>query len=342
MRILKKFILALLLVIITLGVTNSSKVTAYTYDNQESFEKALARLMNDSNIFTYSQNKKVLDDITAWTTFPDLSPNIRPFNSDGTPYEYYWFFQKAINYKVVEYDISWNKSIHKLIDDINSINPKATITVDQFNKLVSVISSNSPTEKSYVWNWLSSISVDSATWNAPFLAEFKWDSSLAWWGFVYEWDFWDGSKDYWKNVNYVYVIPWTYQVKLSVTDKNGDVWTSVKEIVVSWTGNCSVDTDWDSVNNCIDACPLVNWDVKNDWCPIFEISTPSTKNIWNECMYYNKKSVIFWHATCLTCPCENFLDFNADVRKCDFIIPALVSPDWKEIYSKWNYFQVFE
>lgn len=338
---LKRLLLIICIFFTIFIATNLSKAV-YTYENV-SYEVALSKIMIDSGIFIESQNTQVLNSIIWGYSYPDLSDSIKPFNPDFSPYEYYWFFQKAIDYTVVEYDTSWNKIIYKLIDNINSINPKSMITQAQFDKLAFVISKiGSSLVPPYVWNWLSSITVDSTTWDSPFIVNFKWNTTLPWWWYTYEWDYWNWWDWYWKNVSYVYVLSWTYEVKLLVTDKDWNIWTSTITILVWWTNSCSIDTDGDSIDDCGDACPLVYWDALNSWCPIFEISKPSTKNSWYECSYFGKTSVIYWHYVCNTCPCNNFADFNADVRKCDLILPVLLSPDWKEIYSKWNYFQVKE
>lgn len=339
MYIMKNIVVFLLIIFISLFMVNFSKA-AYIYEAIP-FEESLAKIMNDSKVFVNSQNKQILESIDAWTIFPDLSTNIKAYNWDWTTYKYYWFFEKAKDYEVVEYDEYWVKSTYNFFNDINTINPKSIITNAQFAKFSLVASKlNVSSFAPYIWNWLSSINVNSISWNAPFVANFNWDTSLTWGGFVYEWDFWDWWRSFGKNVSYVYVLPWSYQAKLSVTDSKGDIWTSVKNMVIWWSNDCSTDTDTDTINDCLDACPLISWDIKNDWCPIFQITTPSVSNVWNECMYYNKSTVIVWNSVCSTCPCDNFTDFNADVRKCDYIVPALVSSDWKEIYSKWNYFQV--
>jgi hypothetical protein len=47
---------------------------------------------------------------------------------------------------------------------------------------------------------------------------------------------------------------------------------------------------------------------------------------------------IFWNAICNTCPCDINVESSSTIQICDIIFPAILSPDWKEIYSKWKNF----
>lgn len=125
----------------------------------------------------------------------------------------------------------------------------------------------------------------------------------------------------------------------------------------------TIDTDWDWVFDDKDKCSYVYWEVSNFWCPILdetcvpnsEIDTcksgffcnvkwlcevkKDTSLIWN-CVYPQNWSSIFWNIMCDSCPCGYKFDFLATLRKCDIVIPAIVSPNWNEIYSKWLPYQV--
>jgi hypothetical protein len=58
------------------------------------------------------------------------------------------------------------------------------------------------------------------------------------------------------------------------------------------------------------------------------------------CIIPQNWSSIFWNSITDTCPPKYEFDFLSKLRKCDVVFPAIVSPDWTDIYSKWNNFQV--
>lgn len=122
-------------------------------------------------------------------------------------------------------------------------------------------------------------------------------------------------------------------------------------------------TFWD--DNVNTECTTFFWENSslneaNSWCPILE-TTCSTSNpckswftcssewfcevkkeeklVWT-CNYNANWSWIFWNAVCDTCPCNYSVDFLANIRKCDSIVPAITSNDWYSIYSVWNYYQI--
>lgn len=125
----------------------------------------------------------------------------------------------------------------------------------------------------------------------------------------------------------------------------------------------TIDTDWDWVFDDKDKCIYLYWDASNFWCPILdetclpnsEINTCKSwffcntkwfcevkkdiSLIWT-CIYPQNWSSVFWNVVCNTCPCDYKFDFLATLRKCDIVIPAIVSPNWNEIYSKWNPYQI--
>jgi hypothetical protein len=82
---------------------------------------------------------------------------------------------------------------------------------------------------------------------------------------------------------------------------------------------------------------LIKGDVKNSGCPIFD--TKQTKNYEKNCLY-DWWDLISLNVICKTCPCDNSIDFTSTIRKCDKIFPAITSPDSKELYSRWNIFEV--
>lgn len=115
------------------------------------------------------------------------------------------------------------------------------------------------------------------------------------------------------------------------------------------------DSDWDWVLDHLDLCKNIKWDKNNNWCPIFEekCSVDSDCKEWSYCenwfcklknynlnCNYKWWNVIIWKSECNSCPCNINIDFNSNLRECDVIFPAITSPDQKDIYSKWKYFQI--
>jgi len=115
------------------------------------------------------------------------------------------------------------------------------------------------------------------------------------------------------------------------------------------------DSDNDGIIDSNDLCPLIIGDSNNWGCPILEKAciTQSECNSnqtcnWGYCKTnilsnsceYSWSEAIIWNIVCNSCPCAYDLDFNSRLRKCDILFPAITSPDFKEVYSKWNYFQI--
>jgi len=190
---------------------------------------------------------------------------------------------------------------------------------------------------------------------------------VSWWTrpYTYEWDFWDTWEWFSQNLSHIYLNDSAYRVLLTATDINGLSGSATTVIVVLDRDSCEQDVDWDWVPDCDDPCPIVPWVESNSGCPIFE--TPCGNDCWCEewyscsiqdsltcstwvclpnfkpkttCLYTPDLWAIYGNAVCSSCPCDNNLDFLADVRRCDLIFPAITSPDAREIYSQWNIWQV--
>lgn len=124
-----------------------------------------------------------------------------------------------------------------------------------------------------------------------------------------------------------------------------------------------IDSDKDGVMDDVDKCPTLNWDKNNFWCPILDqVCLPNSErntcdlgytcsSKWycepekqtlhtSACIVPQNGSSIFWNVMCNSCPCEYKFDFLATIRKCDVIIPAIVSSDGKQMYGKWNPYEV--
>lgn len=124
---------------------------------------------------------------------------------------------------------------------------------------------------------------------------------------------------------------------------------------VSWV--CQKDTDSDWVSDINDKCPTLDWVAENNWCPIFDKPCVSWKcdnwyfcnTSWyceaskedtSLCVVPSTSSSIYWNLVCNSCPCAYELKFLANLRKCDVVFPAIISPDAKTIYSRWETFQI--
>lgn len=134
--------------------------------------------------------------------------------------------------------------------------------------------------------------------------------------------------------------------------KENDLWVYNPNIEKN---NNWKDNDWDWIPNNLDLCKDIKWEKNNSWCPIFEKKCSidsdcddssfceewycKLKNYNHNCAY-NWGNLIIWKAECNSCPCDTSIDFNASLRSCDIIFPAITSPDKKDIYSKWKYFQI--
>ena len=142
------------------------------------------------------------------------------------------------------------------------------------------------------------------------------------------------------------------------TDSNDDL---------SLIKDCSLDKDIDWINDCLDICINIKWSSLNNWCPILEkfcdskclcstwyicsekdektcsttwICIPEDNLPTYECLYKNTNVILSWNAICDTCPCDNYLDFKSDLRKCDLVFSAITSPDKSEIYWKWDFWEI--
>jgi len=191
---------------------------------------------------------------------------------------------------------------------------------------------------------------------------------ISWWvaPYSYEWNLWDTTVTYGANITHLYRSAWSYRVILEVLDSQGNSWAASTVILVTENRDiCLVDSDGDLVFDCDDDCPIVPWESGNSWCPNLEsscgedcacdnwytcsISDPLTCStgvcvpdisIPRSCLYNPNEGSIFWSAVCLSCPCNSYADFLADMRRCDLIFPAITSPNGSQIYSQWDVWQV--
>lgn len=71
-----------------------------------------------------------------------------------------------------------------------------------------------------------------------------------------------------------------------------------------------------------------------------DIKAKKETNLSSACILPTSWSSIFWNVVCNSCPCAYQFDFIAILRKCDVIIPAIVSPDGTKMYGKWNAYEI--
>lgn len=186
--------------------------------------------------------------------------------------------------------------------------------------------------------------------------------------YSYLWDFGDSTSATGKNTQHIYYTPWSYIVTLQVQNTAWEI--KEKNIIISvlenqeslddtWEENL-LDTDGDSIADINDKCINIAGSKLNQGCPIFETFCQSDSDCPNSsqcasnlngtktCVAVTQKVacsdstqwVIQWNVVCDTCPCQNTINFKSQLRSCDIIFPAIVSPDGKNIYSKWQYFQI--
>lgn len=184
--------------------------------------------------------------------------------------------------------------------------------------------------------------------------------------FEYLWDFGDGSSSVGLELWHLFERQWIYTVKLTVIDSQWNRASATGIIEVYDDNSCQQDTDGDGINDCEDSCPRLAWDISNSGCPIYElwcgddcscpegytcssndpnvcsngaICVPITPKI-QSCLYRHDRPSIFGGAVCNSCPCDQGLDFFADMRACDIIFPAITSPDGSSVYSRGNLWQI--
>jgi S-layer homology domain len=199
---------------------------------------------------------------------------------------------------------------------------------------------------------------------APLLVDYE---GIITWGtppYNYNWSFGDGKKAIGKFTSNIFEQKGIYRTKLIGTDNEWRSWEATVLIKVL-ERDCKLDRDGDGLNDCDDSCPLVKGEKVNQGCPIFEkrcgvncacepgytcdITDPaicplkgSCKPIIDKrnCTYDSTKDIITGNVVCNSCPCDRFVDFLSNLRRCDIIFPAITSPDSREIYGKGQTYQL--
>jgi hypothetical protein len=289
---------------------NADKIP-FCPNNYVSIEEAVSVILRNSNLFSVEDNNTVLADIANWKITTNLADDVSPKNIDWSTYKYYGYIKKALEYSIEEYDSLWNKKVYKLIDLSNwKVYPQKLITKEEFLKMAYIASKTNSCQ----------------------------------------------------NI-----------VEKNLTNLDLKTWTSSDVLTETTIVNCEdKDSDNDWINDCDDLCTNVYWKTINKWCPIYDlcnsdctcsnwrICTISNKSLcgikWvcvddtsidteannktNDCLEKYNSSKIYGNVVCNSCPCANFVDFTSNIRKCDYLFPAITSTWSTEIYSAWELFEV--
>lgn len=116
--------------------TTKSWESPFCINNNITREEALAIMLRKSSIFSVEDSNNIINQIKSWVIKDDLSNDVKARLDDWSIYTFYWYFKKALEYSLVEYDVNWNQKIYKLIEkDSNwNLNPKKAITKEEFLK----------------------------------------------------------------------------------------------------------------------------------------------------------------------------------------------------------------
>ncbi len=241
----------------------------FCVDNKITLEEALAVLLRNSWIFTVEDNKKVMDDIYNGNISQKLSIDVLPRNSDGSVYTFYWYFQKALELELVEYDTSGNQKIYRLLDqDAVRFNPKKSISKEDFLKMAYIILKSNSCKKSDAYYTLpvslsilnkQCVSTDSNcvnkninptdrqfdfSWSWAWICE-KWIDSDTWyvWKYYHPWS-WTEYIKYGPYIDNYWLEPsWKWEVYLYIEDNCGNSWRAVSSLYIE-SDNDILDYNW--------------------------------------------------------------------------------------------------
>ncbi len=236
----------------------------FCVDNKITLEEALAVLLRNSWIFTVEDNTRVIEEIDEWKISQKLASDLLPRNSDGSAYTFYWYFRKALELELVEYDTDWNEKTYRLLDpDALRFNPDKSISKEDFLKMAYIIlKSNSCKQQLSSYSLPVSLSILDATCKPtdtncvdkkidPNDSEF--DFSWSWAGICEKWI--DSSKGYmwkmyhrasgkevityWSYIDNASLKPsWKWDIYLYAEDNCWNTGRSLSTLYVNWN-------DWD-------------------------------------------------------------------------------------------------
>ncbi len=299
--------------------------------------KIPAEISVESEIIIQDQNKNIIEQ----RSFPKWSKDTLVVStSTGTNWEHKWTLtnpetKETLNGNGTNYPID-GLGCGQWIAEVDTIDPQTKKSVSRSTATIFIECSDQKSTNNM-----------GLTIDANPLVTYIWNpvdftSTLAWgqWPFVYNWDFWDGSRSNEKNPTHPYSTKWIYPVVLTVTDANGNIvqW----RIAIRVTGD--KDSDSDGVFDKDEVCPLVYWEKDNKWCPKFGTYTSSLPDsiIKNSCLVQKSETqwLIMGQATCDICPCQNTVTILASLRSCDVVFPTILSPDFSSIYARGGFFLI--
>ncbi len=257
--------------------------------NTITLEEAIAVLLRNSGLFTIEDNNEVIAQIYNWEITQTLGNDVAPTDADGNPYTFYGYFQKALDYKIIEYDPQGNKKTLSLLEpDVQgNISPKKQITKEEFLRMSYIaLKSNSCQEvennglalNMLIWEkscydgaqncTLSDLKDRDNTYDfepeVVGLCDLGIDET-----YWYMWRFYnittgENVTKFWRYINdYTFLSWWEWRVYLRVTDACGNSSEVYSTIFVwdenNWDENNWDENDWDENN-----WDENNWD-ENDW-----------------------------------------------------------------------------
>lgn len=240
--------------------TTKNWESPFCINNNITKEEALAIMLRKSSIFTLEDSEKTINDIRNWIITENLANDLTP-KIDWSPYTFYWYFQKALDYSLVEYDSKWNKKEYKLLEkDSNwNLNPRKAITKQEFLKWAYIllkanscnISSNQT--KLNIWvdlNILDKICTKSdqncKKSSFPNTNETIYDiKAIVWWvdlskltekSYVrqlYNQNTWESGMIYWSYVDNYKFNNWNRKINLIVVDSDWNIWKAQWNLYVN-------------------------------------------------------------------------------------------------------------
>lgn len=256
----------------------------FCINNNITKEEALAIMLRKSSIFTLADSDQIIKDIYNWTISENLANDV-PAKINGNPYTFYWYFKKALEYKLVEYDTTWNKHEYKLVekDSNGNLNPKKAITKQEFlNWAYILLKANSCNvisnqTKLNIWVDLNILdkSCNKTISSCPksdlkntsettydFKAIVGWvdltkltDNSYV--RQLYNTDTWESAMIYWPYIDNYKFNNWHRNINLTVVDSDWNVWKAKWSLYINnnsnnnqnnWNNNSNNNNNWFSID----------------------------------------------------------------------------------------------
>lgn len=266
--------------------------------NNITLEEALAVILRNSNLFTIWDNALVIQDIKDWKITWNLSSDVSPKNTDWSPYTFYWYLKKALDYSIEDYDNLWNKKVYKLLELQDwKIYPKKLVTKEDFLKMAYIALKSNSCKEDFnnnlavnIWIFDKSCTSYDAKCNtiSPDANETVYDFKAWYWWQCQEWvsdpdwyvwkfyntDTWYEIIKTWKYIdNYNFLSKWNWKITLRITDKCNNIWESESSVFIEDNNNDDNSSDvWKGLTVWIDAIPI----------------------IWPKALRVDLKSIVIW------------------------------------------------